>query len=76
MVLHISFADGSNPFVKYGTRAELEREIHRWKRRFIILDRRDKGGCVWLNLSSKRTIPDLFDSLPCKKEGEYDRSIS
>lgn len=34
--LHIQFADGSNPFVKYGSYDELKKEIKRWQRNYDL----------------------------------------
>ena len=61
MLLHITFADGSNPFFKIGSKAEIAQEIRRWKRQFGVVDQRNKGGGIWLTLISKRSQIDLFE---------------
>lgn len=36
MAIHFEFADGSNPFVKYGVAVELMPELYAWSRRWDI----------------------------------------
>lgn len=43
MALHLSFRDGSNPFVKYGTAEELLYELQAWSHRYRI---RPEAGSV------------------------------
>ena len=60
--LHLLFADGSNPFVKYGSVKELQIELEAWSRRYGI--RRLDSGCedvVSYKLTEKiNGMPELF----------------
>lgn len=37
MYLHITFTDGSNPYVMFGDEEKLNKELKRWKRNFDIV---------------------------------------
>lgn len=60
--LHLLFADGSNPFVKYGSIKELQIELEAWSRRYGI--RRLNSDCenvINYKLTEKtRDMPELF----------------
>lgn len=34
--IHLSFSDGSNPFVFYGNRSECMKELERWKKHYCV----------------------------------------
>lgn len=45
--IHISFADGSNPYLRYNmTLKEYEKEKRRWSRRFNLVHISDYGTIV------------------------------
>lgn len=61
MFLHITFSDGSNPFVKYGTVADINKEIKKWERNYIQVWRRDYVSGVFVELKPRVAMPtDLF----------------
>lgn len=61
MFLHITFSDGSNPFVKYGTITDIKKEIKKWKRNYIQVWRRDYEVGVYVELKPRVAMPtDLF----------------
>lgn len=37
MYLHITFTNGSNPFLKYGTEKELNKELKKWEKNWDLL---------------------------------------
>lgn len=37
MFLHIQFLNGSNPFLKYGTEKELDKELKEWEKNWKLL---------------------------------------
>lgn len=57
MFLHIIFSDGSNPFVKYGTIADINKEIKKWKRNYTQVWRRDYESDVYVEFKPKRAMP-------------------
>ena len=57
MYLHITFSDGSNPFVRYGTIADIEKEIKRWDRNYEQLWRRDYASGVFVELRPRVAMP-------------------
>lgn len=57
MYLHITFSDGSNPFVRYGTITDIEKEIKRWDRNYEQLWRRDYASGVFVELRPRVAMP-------------------
>lgn len=61
MFLHLTFTNGSNPFVFYGpktgdtTKADCMKELQRWKRRYDVIDQSEKDGGLYVLLQEKRT---------------------
>ena len=52
--LHISFSDGSNPYVRFGMDEKaFRRELARWKRNFSITAQRESGTFVFITLTAK-----------------------
>ena len=61
MFLHITFSDGSNPFVKYGTIVDINKEIKKWECNYIQVWRRDYVSGVFVELKPRVAMPtDLF----------------
>lgn len=61
MFLHLTFTDGSNPFIFYGqkpgdtTRAECMKELQRWEKRYEVIDLAEKSGGLYALLQERRT---------------------
>lgn len=54
--LHLSFKDGSNPFVRYHmTRQQYSRELIRWKRDYIVTIDKIENGLVFATAERKET---------------------
>lgn len=61
MFLHITFSDGSNPYLMYGTIKEINKEVKKWKRNYTQLWRRDYTVGVYMKLKPRVAMPtDLF----------------
>ena len=61
MFLHITFSDGSNPFLMYGTITEINKEAKKWKRNYTQLWRRDYTSGVFMELKPRVAMPiDVF----------------
>ena len=57
MYLHLQFTNGGRPFVKYGDRQELKKELRRWKRHYNIIDSYEDNNSIQLILKEKREEP-------------------
>lgn len=57
MFLHLTFTDGSNPFIFPGdtTRAECMKELQRWEKRYEVIDLVEKSGGLYALLQERRT---------------------
>ena len=61
MFLHITFSDGSNPYLMYGTIAEINKEVKKWKRNYTQVWRRDYTSGVFMEFKPRVAMPtDLF----------------
>lgn len=36
MILHLTFSDGSNPYVAFGDKAKVTKELRKWKKKYDI----------------------------------------
>lgn len=71
MYLHIQFLNGSNPFLKYGTEKELNKELKKWEKNWDLLKEpvagfiNGKPGIIGYNVRAmeKKTFCDSFAPL-------------
>lgn len=36
MILHLTFSDGSNPYVAFGDKTKVTKELRKWKKKYDI----------------------------------------
>ena len=61
MFLHITFSDGSNPYLMYGTITDVNKEIKKWKHNYTLAWRRDYSCGIFVELKPRVAMPtDLF----------------
>jgi len=54
--LHLSFKDGSNPYVRYGmNRQQYSRELLKWKRNYIVTIDKIENGLVFATAERKES---------------------
>ena len=67
MFLHLSFTNGSNPFIMYGkgniTKEDCLKELEVWKQNYNVLDITEEHGGIFAVLSER------------KRYGAYSKSI-
>ena len=66
--LYIRFADRANPYVKYGTKEELDLDLNKWNENYFLTVVHVKDGDVLLGydvwaMEKHPTIEELFGGL-------------
>lgn len=60
--LHLSFTDGSNPYVKYvDTIEEVDEEIAKWEKEYKVTVVKEDGSKIFATAEPKRKPSNLFD---------------
>lgn len=60
--LHLSFTDGSNPYVKYvDTIDEVDEEIAKWEKEYKVTVVKEDGAKIFATAEPKRKPSNLFD---------------
>ncbi len=77
MYLHITFTDGSNPYIKFyyneNPRKSIKRDIQSWKRHYVVVDKyTDDDGDVELTVRCKTYAEE---DIMKKKDKEYYRRM-
>ena len=60
-MLHITFTDGSNPFVYRGTMRGIKRQLRKWGQNYVIYGTYTRFGIYFATATPKRDPVDLFN---------------
>lgn len=60
MYLHITFNDGSNPYVAFGSEKEIKKELKRWTKNYEVIRKTEEQGTGINCLLAVPKLPSLF----------------